>query len=381
MPNFKINYDDIYNKIKTHNKTNDLLYLKTISTTNYNKILKCIEHTISNTNSIIKGSRSLYNTLRTKLISKEDYLFKDYDLYCLEEQKDNFISILTETLKKYKMENIIHIENNPVYNNIIIISFYGDKFIDLQLINNNKYNIIPKININNLYYLSPEFMKLDIYNIISTPILFNLLSVEKFINRIKHIEEQYKYKYNYDILKKIDNNYNIIKSLLNFKSNCIITGLLAFKMLYNYNINIPYLEIFSSNPDLEIKNLKTIIPFQKIETISGIDYSTEKIYILYHNDKPMVYIYKLLDCKSYFIKNNKLISTNPGLLYYFHNCIYINKLYNSLNNINIYNYKNIIYSTILHILYKKLNLKIISKCTGDIQPVIIRSKNIKKNKE
>lgn len=372
----KLNYDKIYKQIEKINKDNDLLYLKNISKTTYNNILKITEKTIKETNSIIKGSRSLYNTLNKSLFTTEEYDYKDYDLYCSYDEEQKFIKILKDELEKINLGNIIKVEPNPVYNNIVIISFYNQKFIDLQLIDEYKMKIIPKFKINNIYYLSPEFMKLDIYNIISTPILFNLGVVNKFLKRINYIENEFKYKQDNKILYSLENNLQIINKLLEFKTKCIITGLLAYKILYNKNLNVPFLEIFSSNPTKEIEHIKSIIKIDRIDIGHGLDYSIEKFNILYHNNKPIVYIYKLVDCKSYLNRNDKLISTNTGLLYYFNNCIYINKYYNELQNIGIYNIKDIVYTTLLASLYKRYNKNITTRCIGDMQPVIVRSKNI-----
>jgi len=372
----KLDYDKINTQIEKINKENDLLYLKTLSKKNYNNIIKITENTIKKTNSIIKGSRSLYHTLNKSLFTLEEYNYKDYDLYCSVNEEQNFIRILKDSLEKMNLDNIIKVEPNPVYSNIVIISFYNQKFIDLQLLDKNKMNIIPKMKINNIYYLSPEFMKLDIYNVISTPILFNFLSVDKFLKRISHIEKEFKYKQHNKTLYSLDNNLKIINNLLNFETKCIITGLLAYKILYNNKINVPFLEIFSSNPTKEMEHIKSKIKIDKIDTGFGLDYSIEHFNILYHNNKPLVYIYKLVDCKSYLNRNDKLISTNSGLLYYFNNCIYINKYYNELQNIQIYNIKDIVYTTLLATLYKKFNKNIITRCIGDMQPVIVRSKNI-----
>ena len=148
------------------------------------------------------------------------------------------------------------------------------------------------------------------------------------------------------------------------------------KILYNNKINVPFLEIYSSNPIKEMEHIKSKIKIDKIDTGYGLDYSIEHFNILYHNNKPLIYIYKLVDCKSYINRNDKLISTNAGLLYYFNNCIYINKYYNKLQNIQIYNIKDIVYTTLLATLYNKFNKNIITRCIGDMQPVIVRSKNI-----
>jgi len=369
-----INYDKILNQIETINKDNELLYLKILSKTIYNKILKVINNTIKDTYSIIKGSRSIYNTLKKKLITEEEYIYKDFDLYCLDE--DEFYNILLEHLEEIDLGHILTKNANPVYSDMTIISLYNQKFIDLQVINQKKYDIIPKITINNINYVKPDFMKIDIYNVFATPILFNIPLISKFANRIKHIESEYKYKYDYKLFDKIPNNINI-KKIKQFKTKYIITGFLAYKLLYNVKINIPYLEIFSSNPKVEIDNIKSQIDINKIEIVHGIDYSIEQYTILYHNDQPLIYIYRLMDCKSYIIKKNDLIASNNFLLYYFNTCIYINKYYDNLEHRKIYNISDIIYTSLLSKLYNKYTTNIIPRCIGDIQPVINRSKQLR----
>lgn len=365
----KLNYTEIYDNIKKINSVNDLLYLKILPNILYNKLIKLIINTIIETKSIIKGSRSLYNTLEKKLFTPNEYKFKDFDIYCM--YPDEFYTLLLSKLTSINLEHIIRKEINPVYSNIDMIYLYNHKFIDLQIIDIHKFNIIPKIEIKKVYYLHPEFMKLDSYFIFSSPILFNILCINKFLNRIEHIEHEYKYIYTPNSLNL---KYNIhINKIKTFKTKCIIIGFKAFNLLYNTNINIPFLEIISTNPDIEIKHIKTQININKIEIIHGIDYSIDKFYILYHNNEPLVYLYRLYDCKTYINKNNLLIGTNHLLLYYFNTCIYINKYNKEINSKIVYNISDHAYNSILYKLYTRFNKKINTICIGDLQPAIIRS--------
>jgi hypothetical protein len=370
-----LNFQQIYNQVQTINKENDLIYLKVLTKTTYNKLIKNVYNILQITQTIVKGSRSLYNTLSKQLFTEEEYNYKDFDLYCVD--ADLFYNLLLDELIKLNLKHIVKKEINPVFNDMLMISLYNQKYIDLQIIDEIKFDIIPKIRINDINYIDPHFMKIDMYNVFATPTLFNVSGAsEKFLKRIDFIEKEYKYKNINNI--KLYNNTKLINSI-KLVSKHIITGFLAYKLLFNINIDIPFLEIFSTNPQVEINNIKKQININKIDKAYGIDYSTENLFILYQNDIPIVYIYRLTDCKSFIHKKNKLISTVNLLLYYFNICIYLNKYYYKLENKKIYNIKNIVYTTILSKLYKKFNHKMISNCIGDMQPIIIRNQQNKIN--
>ena len=108
-------------------------------------------------------------------------------------------------------------------------------------------------------------------------------------------------------------------------------------------------------------------------TIKGFGYNLATFYCIYIDNKPLIYLYNLVDCKSYVIKNNKLLSDNNLLLFYFNINIYLNRLHDNLFKItddNIYYILNKIYTS---------KLKINTRCIGNLQPGILELLNNKNN--
>ena len=111
----------------------------------------------------------------------------------------------------------------------------------------------------------------------------------------------------------------------------------------------------------------------KIDSYSGYGFNLTTFYCLYINNKPLIYIYTLSDCKSYIIKNNFLIGNNYLLLFYFNIKIYLNKYYDNIFNIN----DNIIYYLLDNIYKSKLIFS--TKCIGNLQPGLLELLNTQKN--
>tara|TARA_Y100000389_G_C17462242_1_gene522709 strand:+ start:8 stop:694 length:687 start_codon:yes stop_codon:yes gene_type:complete len=220
-------------------------------------------------------------------------------------------------------------------------------------------------------------MKIDLYNILSTPIIYNINLVEKTLKRIALIEQDYPYINNIiNPIKtiNINNNLKIIKKIINnLKYKFILTGFIGYYYTHN-KINVPYLELFSTNPFKEIENLQSILNITKIDTFKkGYGFNLTKFYCLYINNKPLIYLYTLIDCKSYIIKNNFLIANNYLLLFYFNIKIYINKYYD-----NIFNIKDDIIYYILDKIYKS-KLQFTTKCIGNLQPGLLELLNTQQN--
>jgi len=370
-----MNIEILQSHINNINDKNKYIIEKTIPLTNFKLFKQIVLLSIKKTKTIIKGSQSLNLLLKKKLFTnKDDILYKDID--CLTLNPIELIDLICKKAKDKNINKYITVIQNPYKPTIYIIKFYNISFIDIHSCNDISYNIIPKINVNNILYIEPSYMKIDLYNILSTPIIYNIQLLNKTLLRIKLIEKDYPYKKSTSYSNSnsnINNNIKIIKKIINnLKYKFILTGLIAYYYLY-HKINVPYLELFSTNPLKEIEHLKSILNITNVVKYEGYDFNLSNFYCLFIDNEPLIYLYTLVDCKSYVIKNNYIIANNYLLLFYFNIKIYLNKKYDNIFDIK----ENTIYY-LLNNIYKS-KLQFTTQCIGNLQPGILELLNTQKN--
>lgn len=380
-----MNISNLISHINNINDKNKYILEKTIPKTKFKLFKQIILSSIKATKTIIKGSQSLNILLNKKIFTNEDdILYKDID--CVTKDIDKLLKLICKKAQEKNINKYITIIQNQYKTSIYIVKFFNISFVDIHTCEKKLYDIYPIVAKNNILYIEPSYMKIDLYNILSTPIIYNINLIEKTLDRIHLIETDYPYANN--IIKtsndltnnsannsanNLPNNIKIIKKIINnLKYKFILTGFIGYYHTHK-KINVPYLELFSTNPYKEIENLKLILNITNVDTYDGYGFNLSKFYRIYINNKPLIYLYTLIDCKSYIIKNNLFISNNYLLLFYFNIKIYLNKYYNNIYNVS----DNQIYYLLDNIYKSKLIYSTL--CIGNLQPGILELLNNKTN--
>ena len=188
-----MNIDILSSHINDIVNTNKYKFEKKNQLTHYKLFKQIVLSSIKKTKTIIKGSQSLNILLDKPLFTNnDDILYKDIDCATIDAIK--LIDLICEQATKKNINKYITVIQNQYKTSIYIIKFYNISFIDIHECDNNYYNMYPTIKINNILYLAPYFMKIDLYNILSTPILYNINLIDKTLERINLIETNYPYK-------------------------------------------------------------------------------------------------------------------------------------------------------------------------------------------
>jgi hypothetical protein len=253
---------------------------------------------------------------------------------------------LTEELHSKGFKHIegkegVHAETYKIFVNFL-------NYCDISYVPKNVYDNLPIININGLKCVSPHFMMVDTYRVLTDP-LTSYWRLDKSIKRFQKLIKYYPIDESHNDMKiNLQQNDEIsrtIRKKIIQKSKLIVVGFHAFnyyvkKDLNEYFINkFPYYEAISSNLDRDSKKvfsrlkkfnvtMKRFHPFfsffdERVEYY----YKNELIFILYGNNQRCTVYNHSKKKKTYFGTYNLVFMYLLFRYFYF----YIN--HNKFSNI------------------------------------------------
>ena len=327
----------------------------------YIQIKDIIRSFIKKNNRIIYGGTAYYEIIKSnKKNNKNIYkLWQRYDIEFYSPTPIKDLTIICKLLYKANFKYIVgkqsqHNETYSVFANFI-------QYCDITYMTQSIYDKIDTINIDDMLYIHPNLILIDIYRIYTDP-LTSYWRLNKVIKRMKILLSSY--KYNFNTSKPIHftpNNYNnllkyVIDNILNTNYKCIMTGQLAY-LFYtssqnSVNINlIEQLEIFSDdieNITNEIKkiilqyfyNIKKLNSYEKIFNVKN--YSKffqywDKRTIFYLNLKPFITVIGSNNrCLPYIEKNIDNLKVYISSFILTFNYFFIGYYYEKIHNTNFY---------------------------------------------
>lgn len=288
---------------------------------------KHIEKYIKTHKRIIYGGTAV-----SVLIKAKDQTFKmpeflDYDFYSPNNEFDS-ISIANILYNaKYKYVRRIPALHPNTYR--IGAEFAPEFIADITLIPSDQYEKIPKVLIDGLFYIDPQYAKIDLYVSVSNPHT-NTNRWIKALNRVQSLERLYPLSFNkQEILKENKIQKQLLKKYSKLLSGAFITGIGAYNLIYKdaqieeniieaYVLQMPnlpkgytviekgpYLDIFEKYYEVYTKSGIHIITFYIIgaQCLSHIEINKHKIvsyfyllrflYIKYNETKKNKYAFAI----------------------------------------------------------------------------------------
>ena len=322
---------DRINNIKAKQK---YIFEKSIDKDILKKFIEVILKIGKKTKFIIKGSRALNKLLKSKIFPVEEELYKDFDILSVNPVED--IKLLHEELTKEKIiYRVVQSQFKESLYTVRLADIFELGLVDLIQISEEIYNIIPTYTINGVKYVSPEFYKVDAYSILSkyTDQNINFNHIEKTAPRISIVEKEFPYKKK-QLIKTV-NIKNICDKIIDKIKNThiLITGVYAYNKLIE-PVNVPYLEVFINKRKQKIievlisSELKQLGIKYNIVTYNKFGEMLNKFKVYMVDNKPLLFIYELVECISYIEKNNIKYSSYYHLMNYFNLTKFINKIHN-----------------------------------------------------
>ena len=198
----------------------------------------------------IYGGTALNEIIRNK--NKKDVFYddevdlKDYDIYSPNPIEDivNVCNILED--KKFKYVEGSEAQHNGTYS--IFVNF--ENVLDVSYVPFNVYNKIPFIEINNVIYTHPDFVRIDTFRMFTDPLNSYELRLEKQFNRFLILEKYYG-------VKKLSNSIPLkdLKDDLKYERNEVLDTVHTF--LIN-NKNSIIFDLYAYNYYLEKSNILEI---------------------------------------------------------------------------------------------------------------------------
>lgn len=241
--------------------------------TEQDKVVKIVKNFIKEKNRKIYGGYALNQILTNK--NPKDAIYSEYqapdiDFYSPEPLTDliELVNILhAEGFKNVSGSEAQHKETYSIFVNL-------HNYVDISYVPNKIYNRMPFIEINNIKYIGPFFIMIDMFRMFTDPLLSSRLWT-KALSRLPTLQKYYPIKHINAPLKNIPtipkNNKNDIKQLLkttfNFLKNnksTITIGWYAYNyfvkisQIKNQNIKqieIPYYEFISTDYVNDAKKL------------------------------------------------------------------------------------------------------------------------------
>ena len=359
--------DKLLHKITMIKDDNKKIYEKTLPKEMLKKFHEIIITICKNTDIIIKGGRSLNIQLDQSIYTKEDLLYADYDLYSPNAKADVLkIAKLIEE-NNYPYVNIIEIPFKP---GIYQLKLYKIPLVDVESVDQKIYEKLPFVKIDNIKYIDPKYMKIDLYSIIARPTYYNIQLWSKTLKRLVMCEKNYLYKKG--LIKTIfKNNYiNEIIDVLDILDlkELIFTGNYAYNKIVG-NIELPYLEILINIDYKIIKKIKTNLE-KKGKTFykkfPAYMYVMQDHYIFYYKNKISLIIWSLNNCSSIINIDGRNYTNEYFLKFYYNFLKYSKIIYPHFNDLTYYD-------SILDSI--KITKPPRNNCIGDINPGVNEFKN------
>lgn len=232
--------------------------------------------------------------------------FLDYDFYSPNHERDSIAIANNLHNAGFKYVRRVPALHPNTYR---IGGEFASEFIaDITQVPQADYDLIPKIKIKDLYYIDPQYAKIDLYISVCNPHT-NTNRWIKSLKRLQKMENLYPLKFK-NVLTTNNKNKNLIKYKTILK-NAYITGLNAYNLMFKDNyIDHPIIEAFV----LELPKIpKTMKIVEKLPYIDILDTNYE----IYESDVHVLTFYKINNnCVSYTtIKDAS--STHNVVSYFF----------------------------------------------------------------
>jgi len=194
---------------------------------------KYIEEYIKTHKRIIYGGTAVSMLIKAKDKTYKTPDFLDYDFYTPNNEFDSIsiANILYDA--KYKYVRRIPALHPNTYR--IGAEFAPEFVADITLIPEEQYEKIPKILIDGLFYIDPQYAKIDLYVSVSNPHT-NTNRWIKALKRVQTLERLYPLSFNkLETIKENKIQKEILKKYSKLLDGAFITGLGAYNLIYKEN--------------------------------------------------------------------------------------------------------------------------------------------------
>lgn len=221
----------------------------------YCRMLKIVEDYIKINRNIVYGGTAIEKYLKIKnsylTESKDPNKVIDYDFYSYNNERDS-IAIANQLYKAgFKYSRRLQAKHEGTYR---VSSEFTKEFVaDITFIPKEIYEKLEYSEIEEILYLDPQFLKIDLYESITNPHR-NVFRLEKSFNRLQELEKYYPITVHMIPTEQLKLNKEI-KILQEYSKDMILTGITAFNFYTGNNFNSIY-EFYSLNPMEDAKKLK-----------------------------------------------------------------------------------------------------------------------------
>ena len=295
-----------------------------------------------------KTKRKIYGGTAINKFVKiyDDFEEPDYDVYTPQPKKDAID--LAHYLFDLGIKDIA--VSRGVTKGTFKVFAFKLEAVDFSFMPEKMYNLIPFTKINNLYYTSPDYLRIDLLLAIVNPqkaIYLWEKTLPRYLklkNKFKIKEVKYENKTNFN-----QNAINLIPKIIKNNIDVVVTGITAYRILVLksnikniYLPNISFLEVLTLKP---VKLLKKIIEIYGIDNIMIKHFNKflkiiPSKFVVYYKNERLINIYYLEDkCFPFIRLDDMLISSYDYLELYFNALIYQYKI---INNKNLENFSQCI---------------------------------------
>ena len=278
---------------------------------------------------------------------------------------DNAIDDIMKIGKALEKNNYpyIEIKEIPFKEKIYQLKLYNIPFIDIENVEDKIFKKLPYKKINNIRYIDPKYMKIDLYSIIARPTFYNINLWSKTLKRLVICENNFHYKKGL-IKTKFKNKYidEILSVLedLDLK-DIVFTGNYAYNKLVG-EIEIEHIDIllnFDYKMIIKIKKRLEKKGKAFFKKHNGYMHVMPEHYTFFYKNKISLIIWPLNNCSG-IVKIDGRNYTNKYFLKFFYNFLKYSKvIYPHLKD---YNYYDAILNTI------NITEPPKSICIGDVNP-------------
>lgn len=313
-------------------------------------------------------------------VSKKDKIYPeseypDIDCITYKPKKDGIELANYLFNKGHEDVSVVEGANAGVYK----VRAYNRDAVDFSYQPKKVYDLIPVTVINNINYVSPEFLLIDLYKSLAFP--ENTWRWEKDFKRLTLLEKYVDFKEKSKIELKGNYDFDDLVKKIMKKTNAIVTGYYAVNLITGETNNVPYLEIIVDNYEKEKKNLDTLIKEKfpnkeitiKYHNILGKFYPKKFVYVVDGNNVMSVLSFEdySLSCVGYYKIKGIRVTNYHFLMFYFLTLKYIG----GIVGVSILERVSDYYCNHLYLLNKKKNFPIFQlECIGK------RNDHVRENK-
>jgi len=307
--------------------------------------------------SYIKNNKNIYNIVAinnefNKLFNKNlfdipsNFLFKNYKPYVNQKNKNLSFNIIISYIHKY--ESLYNVLLSVFYQNfnnykIIILNKCNDSDLENKINNLKKsLNILNDIVIiqnNNINEANlKSFIKIfDINLLIDTNYYFSNNNIFEFLNEFY---EKKNYCFEKILIEKKTHNNNQINSLVIINSNILLNNSFLLYNYFEYEFDINYITNLNHLILINEKNFIDHKFYNSDIIVNDLIIFTYPIFILYENKENIKYIkdihyYTLFNYSNETEFNNFIKYVNDNNIFDYVNIIFIDKVLNDFDLINM----------------------------------------------